>query len=153
VFVIGVLIIGGVWFVNSRGNSNPEEEIIIDNEVSEDSILDDEMPEEESALFDTDVAGDSDLEIKELTITGEEYSFSKTNLTVNEGDTVRITFVNGGAMPHDWVLDEFGVATEILQVGEEEVIEFIAGDSGTYEYYCSVGNHRELGMVGTLTVE
>lgn len=153
VIIVGVLIIGGVWFVNSQRVASPEEAIVIGDDAIDGSIQDDAMPEEEGELFDAVEDGDAESEVKEFVVTGEDYSFSETNLTVSEGDVVRITFVNGGEMPHDWVLDEFGAATEILQAGEEEVIEFTAGDPGTYEYYCSVGNHRELGMVGTLTVE
>ena len=32
-------------------------------------------------------------------------------------------------------------------------VTFIADQEGSFEYYCSVGNHREEGMVGTLIVE
>jgi plastocyanin len=153
IFIVGLLVVGGIWFVTSRNNSNLEEEMVVSEDGVGDVVLDEEMPEEEDAVFETDESDEAEGEVKEFVVTGEDYSFSETEITVNEGDTVRIIFVNGGAMPHDWVLDEFGAATEILQAGEEEVIEFIAGDPGIYEYYCSVGNHRELGMVGTLTVE
>jgi plastocyanin len=153
IFIVGLLVVGGIWFVTSRNNSNLEEETVVSEDGVDDTLLDEEMPEEEDAMFETDESDEAEGEVKEFVVTGEDYSFSETEITVNEGDMVRIIFVNGGAMPHDWVLDEFGAATEILQAGEEEVIEFIAGDPGTYEYYCSVGNHRELGMVGTLTVE
>ena len=138
--------------MNSQRGANPEEGIIGDDAV-DGSIQDGAMPEDEGELLEVVEDSDADSEVKEFIVTGEDYSFSETNLTVSEGDVVRITFVNGGEMPHDWVLDEFGAATEILQAGEEQVVEFIAGDPGTYEYYCSVGNHRELGMVGVLTVE
>jgi plastocyanin len=29
----------------------------------------------------------------------------------------------------------------------------VADKNGSYEYYCSVGNHRASGMVGVITVE
>ena len=53
---------------------------------------------------------------------------------------------------HDWRLDEFNAATKVLKTGEEETIEFIANKTGQFEYYCSVGTHRQMGMKGTLTV-
>jgi plastocyanin len=66
---------------------------------------------------------------------------------------VRINFTSEEGF-HDWVVDEFeGATTEKLQAGGRDSIEFVADQSGTFEYYCSVGNHRELGMVGTLIVE
>lgn len=32
-------------------------------------------------------------------------------------------------------------------------VTFVADTLGTFEYYCSVGNHRAQGMVGNLVVE
>lgn len=91
--------------------------------------------------------------VKEFTIEGlDDFSFSPNEISVNEGDTVRIRFVNSGEMPHDLVINELGVATDVLQGGEEEVIEFVADRAGTFEFHCSVGQHREFGMFGTLIV-
>ncbi len=89
--------------------------------------------------------------VKEFTVTGSNFRFSPSTMTVNRGDTVRITFRSTG-MNHDFVIDELGVKSSVLPSGGEEVIEFVADTAGTYEYYCSVGNHRQMGMVGTLTV-
>jgi nitrosocyanin len=72
-------------------------------------------------------------------------------MTVKKGETVRITFVNKDGF-HDFVLDEFGVKTEQIKGGTQEVVEFVADKAGTFEYYCSVGQHRQMGMKGTLTV-
>ena len=73
-------------------------------------------------------------------------------MTVNVGDTVRITLRNTGGM-HDLKIDEFNAKTKVLQSGEEETIEFVVDKAGTFEYYCSIGTHRQMGMVGTLTVQ
>jgi len=54
---------------------------------------------------------------------------------------------------HDFVIDEFNVATKMTKTGETDTVEFIADKAGVFEYYCSVGEHRKMGMVGTLTVE
>lgn len=32
-------------------------------------------------------------------------------------------------------------------------VTFVADETGTFEYYCSVGNHRGQGMIGKLIVE
>jgi plastocyanin len=85
-------------------------------------------------------------------ITGKPYSFSKTELRVDKGDTVVINFENVEGF-HDLVIDEFNVRTKQLNVGGKETIEFVADKSGVFEYYCSVGNHRSMGMVGKLTVQ
>jgi len=51
------------------------------------------------------------------------------------------------------VIDEFGVATKQAQSPDTEVLEFTADKAGSFEYYCSVGTHRAMGMKGTLKVE
>jgi nitrite reductase (NO-forming) len=74
-------------------------------------------------------------------------------LVVNLGDTVRLTVVNGDPILHDLMLDEFGVSTgEMLEDEQTVVLEFVADKPGTFEYYCSVPGHREIGMKGTFKV-
>lgn len=89
--------------------------------------------------------------VKEFTINGGSYYFSPKTLSVNKGDTVKINFVNAGGM-HDFVLDEFNAKTPVIQSGQTATVTFVADKSGTFQYYCSVGTHRQMGMVGTLTV-
>jgi len=54
---------------------------------------------------------------------------------------------------HDFVVDEFGAKTDTLQTGQSDTITFVADKTGTFEYYCSVGNHRAMGMKGNLIVK
>lgn len=56
-------------------------------------------------------------------------------------------------MTHNFVVDELGVKTKTIKGGEEDVVEFTPDAAGTFEYYCSVGEHRAKGMKGTLIVE
>ena len=90
--------------------------------------------------------------VKEFTVIGSNFAFTPETIEVSKGDTVKITFQNAVGF-HDLKLDEFtGAATKQLKVGESETIEFVADKVGDFEYYCSVGNHRAMGMKGTLTV-
>ena len=73
-------------------------------------------------------------------------------ITVKKGDIVKITFVSADGS-HDWVLDAFDARTPIINSGKSAVVEFVASQSGQFEFYCSVGSHRQLGMVGTLVVQ
>ncbi len=90
--------------------------------------------------------------VKSFTVNGKPFSFTPSTMTVNKGDTVKITFVNE-AGTHDWVIDEFNARTKVLQGGQTETIEFVADKVGSFEYYCSVGTHRQMGMKGTLIVK
>lgn len=103
--------------------------------------------------IDNGIALPDETGAKEYMVNGTEFAFDPAVMEVQVGDRITIIFTNTGTMPHDWVLDEFGVRTAVLDPGESETVEFVAGTAGTYEYYCSVGNHREQGMVGTITVE
>lgn len=89
--------------------------------------------------------------VKSFTITGSNFSFIPTTITVSKGDRVRITLKNTGGL-HDLKIDAFNVATAKLNGGSSETIEFVADKAGSFEYYCSVGNNRALGMKGTLVV-
>mgnify|MGYP001578586618 CR=1 FL=1 len=90
--------------------------------------------------------------VSEFTVKGTNFAFAPNVMKVKKGDTVKITFTNAGGF-HDFTLDEFNVKTKQLKDGESETVEFVADKAGTFEYYCSVGQHRQMGMKGTLTVE
>lgn len=89
---------------------------------------------------------------KIFSIDGSSFKFSVTEILVKKGDLVRINFKNNEGF-HDWVIDEFSAKTKQLQAGESDAVEFIADKAGEFEYYCSVGQHRQMGMVGKLIVE
>ncbi|MDX1608441.1 MAG: plastocyanin/azurin family copper-binding protein [Candidatus Spechtbacterales bacterium] len=112
----------------------------------------DEMVVEGDSMMEDEGSMMEEGEVKTFNVTGSNFEFSTEEIRVNEGDTVRIVF-NVAEGFHDWRVDEFSASTEVLSSGGQETIEFVADSAGTYEYYCSVGNHREMGMVGTLIVQ
>jgi plastocyanin len=78
--------------------------------------------------------------------------FDKTSLTAPAGK-VTIDFTNESQVPH---------AVEVEGNGVEEETDTVTGGKatltadlkpGTYTFYCPVGDHREDGMEGTLTVQ
>jgi len=105
------------------------------------------------ALFAQSVIDLSDAtsRVKEITVTNQGLSFSPSEIRLRQGDTVRLTFeVRAGF--HDWKIDAFGAATKQMSRGQKDTVEFVVDRAGTFEYYCSVGNHRAQGMVGRLVV-
>jgi plastocyanin len=90
--------------------------------------------------------------VKTFTVAAENFSFTLPEIKVKMGDTVKITLENKEGM-HDWVIDEFNARTKLLKAGESDTIEFVANKVGSFEYYCSVGSHRQMGMKGNLIVE
>jgi plastocyanin len=89
--------------------------------------------------------------VKEISVTNKGFDYIPGEIRVKKGDTIRLTFTNGGGF-HDWVIDEFDAATRQIPGGRSETIEFVADRSGSFEFYCSVGNHRAMGMWGKFIV-
>lgn len=98
------------------------------------------------------VAGAEDSTVKTIEVEGGEYYFKPNAITVKKGDTVKVVFKNVDGF-HDFVIDEFNAKTKRIQANQTDTVTFVADKTGTFEYYCSVGKHREMGMKGTLTVE
>jgi plastocyanin len=80
-------------------------------------------------------------------------AYDKTSLEASAG-TVEIWLTNQSPEPHDVVIEGEGgvVARTDIFKGARGGIE-VDLEPGTYTFYCSVDNHREAGMEGTLTVK
>ena len=104
---------------------------------------------EEGASSTEDVMDES--AVQEFTIAARNFSFTPAEISVKKGDKVRVV-LNSIDGWHDFVLDEFNARTSQINTGESATVEFVADQTGTFEYYCSVGQHRAMGMVGKLIV-
>ncbi|HRH31719.1 MAG TPA: cupredoxin domain-containing protein [bacterium] len=144
VVLLGTGCAQGVEEVSNNSNTPTDDNSATNIAVGEPN------PNNEDVKTD-DVVKTDDANIKTFTVTGENFSFEPSTLTVKKGDTVRIIFKNEDGF-HDLKIDELNVATKQIQGGAEETVEFVADKAGTFEYYCSVGKHRDMGMKGTITV-
>ncbi|HLG26120.1 MAG TPA: plastocyanin/azurin family copper-binding protein, partial [Candidatus Gracilibacteria bacterium] len=99
-------------------------------------------------------AANADHEPATLTfnVDGGNFYFTPNEIRVKKGDTVKIVFNNTGGM-HNFVLDEFNVTMDPIKESGSQTVEFVADKVGSFEYYCSVGSHRQMGMKGTVIVE
>jgi plastocyanin len=157
VLVIGLLI---ALFVYRQGYSPatttaPSSQQVTGVPTTAETVEDETMKEmsEDESMMEGDEAMMEDEGVTEIVIEGSEFTFDPETFTVGEGETVKIVFRNTGTMIHDFVIDEFNVATSRIAPGEEEAVEFTPNQTGSFNFYCSVGNHRALGMEGTLVVE
>jgi len=91
--------------------------------------------------------------IKEFTVSGTEYRFSPSSITVSAGDRVKITFKNNGRAPHNLIIEGLGIGTKTIGGGQIDIVEFTAPSSGTYAFFCSVPGHRSAGMEGSLEIK
>jgi plastocyanin len=91
-------------------------------------------------------------------VEGFEYGFEPGTITVRAGGReadVRFELTNGGTLPHDLHVregDEELGGTEAIGDGDKAsaTVKLAPGD---YEFYCSIGDHADLGMKGALTIE
>jgi plastocyanin len=157
--LIGVAVILVVGYVLLTGNTEeqPASSDVTPTENVDNSPATTETEEISDAgdmepATDAETAPVADATERVFTLDSFSYGYSETELRVNQGDTVTINLTNSGGF-HDWVVDEFGAATEKISAGDTTSVTFVADQAGTFEYYCSVGNHRAQGMVGTLIVE
>lgn len=89
---------------------------------------------------------------KEFNVTAKNFEFSMKEIRVRKGDFVRINFTSTDGF-HDWVVSEFNAKTAQVPTGSSSSVDFVVDKAGTFEFYCSVGTHRSMGMVGKLIVE
>ncbi len=175
-YVIAVLLVLGAIYLFMAGDaeapviedqvtSTNSEEMVVGQampaypgaEVEEMVVEPVEDPGDEVSAAPDDRSGDlPEIEdvvlVQSFTIDSFSYGYSESEIRVKEGTTVTINLINSGGF-HDWVVDEFNAATDKIQADGNTSVTFVADKAGTYEYYCSVGSHREQGMVGTLVVE
>lgn len=152
-----VLAILGIIFFNSKHDKAEDMMEVGSNEMHDMHEMDDTK-----AGVSNDAGSTAQVEvstgvsignnIKEFTVVAGNFTFTPNVMTVNKGDTVKIIFKNNQGF-HDFVIDEFGVKSEQGQGPFEETLTFVADQAGSFEYYCSVGTHRQMGMVGTLIVK
>lgn len=88
-----------------------------------------------------------------IEVKGSEYSFSPKAIDLAAGETIAIKFTNTGNLPHDFNVDGLAIKTKVLKAGESETINITADKTGSYTFYCSVGNHKQLGMEGKVEVK
>ena len=90
-----------------------------------------------------------------LTLTadpGGSISWEPNELSAPAG-TVTITLVNESDTPHAVEVEGNGVEEESETITGSETDLTVDLEPGEYTFYCPVGQHRQNGMEGTLTVE
>jgi len=81
-------------------------------------------------------------------------AYEQTEATAPAGD-VTIEFDNPAPLGHDVVVEDAD-GNEIARtdvISEDPATATGTFEAGDYTFYCSVSNHRDVGMEGTLTIE
>ncbi len=105
-----------------------------------------------------------------ITVASFEWGFGPEAIVLQVGQEVTLTLDNDGEILHNFNVD--GLQVDVIEeissggfsgsddklfvgAGSDDVglIRFVPLEAGEYEFYCTIGNHRQLGMEGRLTVQ
>jgi len=139
-----VLVVGGIVYATapkqtSTNNSGKETSISSSSQA---------MVEKDSAKSSSELMTKN---IKEINMEAGSFYYKPNTITVKKGETVKIV-MHSVSMMHDFNIDELNVRMPIVKNGDTGTVEFTADKVGTFEYYCSVGQHRANGQVGKITI-
>ena len=150
--IIIVAVVGiGIFMTQNKQDSeaaNTETTMEADNQT-EDATGQDMTA---SGSGEQSAAGTSEEAVQIIEVEAGSFYYKPNEIRVKQGDKVKIV-MNSVSMMHDFNIDELGVTLPIVKNGETGTVEFVADQKGSFEYYCSVGQHRAQGQVGTLIVE
>lgn len=154
-----VAIIGfGAWFTLNKRPAETAPAMNVTTAASTRPVATDATDTtraEEVPPTDTSAAGGTmlaDSEVTKVELEAGSFYYAPDTIRVKKGETVRIVMTSKDMM-HDFNIDELDVKLPITKSGETNTIDFKATKTGTFEYYCSVGQHRVNGQVGKLIVE
>src|SRR3990172_3771079 len=149
-FVVLLLIVGGVFLLNrSRSDTSTlgSQTQTVDSSTQE--------AEEREPYNDNDVLSETsegvDATITQISVEGGSFYYKPNVIDAKVGQNLKVVF-SAKDLRHDFVIDELDVRTPVVTAGDTATVEFTPTEAGTFEFYCSVGNHRAQGMVGKLIV-
>ena len=155
--VATVLVITGIIiFANQKPTLAPSKNDTME-EKNEDKKEEKEdkgeaMEKDEEKDTNSKMEASDAMESNTVTVEGGKFWYKPNKITVKKGEKVTLVFKNTDGT-HDWVVDEFAAKTKTINTGESDTITFTPDKVGTFEFYCSVGTHRQMGMKGDLIVE
>jgi nitrosocyanin len=152
VLVLGaVVIVGLLGVMMMKGKSKTADDNMKTDVTQETNSV---APEASTAPADqTSPAADTQTnnDVKVINVEAGSFYYKPNVISVKKGEKVKIVMTSKDMM-HDFNIDELNVKLPITKSGETNSVEFVANKVGTFEYYCSVGQHRAHGQVGKITV-
>jgi plastocyanin len=91
-----------------------------------------------------------------VNVTETDFKLDPSDPTLSEAGVVRFAVANKGEVEHSLEVEGPQGETELkenIQPGKSATLEVDLDKPGRYEWYCPVGNHRDLGMEGEITVK
>jgi uncharacterized cupredoxin-like copper-binding protein len=88
-----------------------------------------------------------------FSIVESDFTLSPGTVTVDGAGTYTFEATNDGGVDHALEIEGNGIEeeTETIAPGGSASLT-VSLEAGTYEMYCPIGNHRDLGMTGEIAV-
>jgi uncharacterized cupredoxin-like copper-binding protein len=153
---LAVAITGLALVVTGCGSDDPDTEATADvsAEITTESSPESSPPsaaETSTSAPASTPAGEQSTETVEASLVDFAIELDEDSFSAG---TYEFAVANEGDASHDFVVERDGediAATAVLQPGQSETLT-VDLEPGTYVFYCSVGNHRGMGMELAVTV-
>ena len=97
--------------------------------------------------------GTSEAPSETFAIVASDFTFSPPTFAITEAGTYTFDVTNDGGVDHALEIEGSDLEQETETIGPGESASLTVDlESGTYELYCPIGNHRDLGMSGEISV-
>jgi plastocyanin len=112
-----------------------------------------EAPATSGAETSSSAGASESGEAESITATEADFSITLDEDSLSAG-TYEIDVVNSGSATHDLVVEQDGndvAGTDPIAPGDSSTLT-VTLEPGEYVFYCSIGNHRAMGMERTVRV-
>jgi uncharacterized cupredoxin-like copper-binding protein len=100
--------------------------------------------------------GDEGDVLQTIQVSENEFSISPASIELPRAGRYEFAVTNDGQISHALNIEESGGGNEVesgdIGPGEKKTVRFTFSGDGSFEMYCPVGNHKDQGMEGTITV-
>jgi uncharacterized cupredoxin-like copper-binding protein len=103
---------------------------------------------------DSDSSQGGDSAQQTVSISETEFSLDPSSVEVSEPGTVTFEVTNNGQIAHALEVEGMGVEdeTESIEPGQSATLTVELNEAGSYEMYCPIDDHKDMGMEGTVQV-
>ena len=145
---IALVLVSGVVF--SGCSLLPAKEQTVPVQPMETQV--EEKPANDESAMETTEPEAMMAEGKVVEVVADDFKYDVKEIRVKQGEKLTVSVMNSQGF-HDFVIDELEVNSGMITAGDTMELEIPTDKPGTYEFYCSVGQHRQMGMKGMLIIE
>ncbi len=156
--IIIVVIIVAIAALMMRGNGNQAQNEAVVTVTETPSDTDAVLPtstgdmDESNQAQPTGEVAEDDSQVLTVEIEAGAFYYKPNVINAKKGQKIKIVMKSVDMM-HDFVIDDLNVKMPVTKSGTTGTVEFMVEEAGTYEFYCSVGQHKAQGQIGTLIVK